>query len=181
MPQSSVKKKKNPRYIEISNRNRTSRIKLSGSCACGDVEICIRRAGYDKCCPADRCQPDNPCSCDCSKPKNSCGCDLDVATVEALEVDADGFTVFEWPDELLSLKEGWYEGHIQNGCNLCGVVPIRVGPRCNVIEVETVVSGPDVLCWVGCPNGCPNEDVCLCPSSKSKSSGVTVYVPDYIK
>ncbi len=163
------------RYIEISRRNQVSRILvgtgsscLRNSIGCGDVCIDIRRAGQYNC--------NSPIKYNaCCQPEPVPLCDLNVAHVCALEIDDDGYAVFEWPNELLNLKEGWYEAHVMSGCSDCGVLPLRVGPRCNVIEVETVVNGPDSLCYVGCEDDCETE---ICPTNNYNNTS-KVYIPDY--
>lgn len=155
------------RYVEISARNPITKMMLSGTC--GDVCITIRRAGADSCTPPPTF---DSCSNTCVKPR----CELDVATVCALEVDDDGYTVFEWPKNLHNeLREGWYTGIIMNGCANCGEIPVRVGPRCNVVEVETEIFGPDSACWIGCDDDCPQEQICPTTSTGTK----TAYVPSY--
>lgn len=168
-----AKRNRQLRYIEISRRNQASRIFVGSgnicsatSIGCGEVCIDIVRKG----------------SYNCKKVEyDTCGnaivsplCPRDVATVCALEIDDDGFAVFEWPAELLSLNEGWYEGHVRVGCDTCAVLPLRIGARCNVIEVETIISGPDSLCDAGCDPVCADE---ICPPQSTPSG--TIYIPDY--
>lgn len=171
------------RYIEISRRNRTTRIFVGqgGGCdrmtVCGDVCIDIERAGKKDC---NGCCTPSPCydtSCGCATSKCQCRtcCEKSVAHVCATEIDSEGYAVFHWDSDLLNLKEGWYEGHVKTGCDTCGILPVRIGPRCNVIEVETKVSGPDNLCWADCDDQC-DYDVC---STSSKSKTATIYVPEY--
>ena len=166
-------KRKTLRYIEISRRNPVTRI-MTGSC--GDICIEIRRAGQENCFPVVDFCPDNPCQCG---PKKTM-CDTFVSRVCALEVDSDGYAIFEWPTNLMNITEGWYEGHlISNNCNCCGIVPVRIGPRCNVIEVETEIMGPDGKCWVGCEDECLDT---ICETKKITSStgnGANIYIPDY--
>lgn len=170
-------KHKKPRYIEISRRNRMSRIFVGvgygcqkQSMTCGDICIDIRRAGqyYNDHHSSKSCG-----TCYDGPPP---ACEPQVAHVCALEIDDDGYAVFEWPIELLNLKEGWYDGVIISDCQSCGIVPIRVGPRCNVIEVENIVSGPDCLSYVGCEDECV-DTIC----GKSDTDGRPVYVPSYIE
>lgn len=175
-------KHKKLRYVEISHRNPITRIRVGYGSGCGASSICgedvcieIRRAGQENC--HSECRIiDNPCGCGCGQPKPLC--DTFVARVCALEVDDDGYAVFEWPEELKEICEGWYEGTVMTGCFECGKVPIRVGPRCNVIEVETEISGPDSKCAVGCEDEC-RDTVCH-PKYSGKQISGEIYVPDYI-
>lgn len=169
-----VNKNRPLRYIEISRRNQVSRIFVGtgshcarNSIGCGDVCIDIRRAGQYNC--------ETVKYNACCQPEPVPMCELNVAHVCALEIDDDGYAVFEWPDELLDLKEGWYEGYVMSGCSNCGQVPVRIGPRCNVIEVETVISGPDSLCYVGCEDECKDE---VCPPRTKDSR--KIYTPEYM-
>lgn len=171
------KQRRQPRYLEISQRNMVSRIfigKGSGcsgkGISCNDICIDIIRAGAYKCTHAHGL---NSCACH-SQPIPIC--DPVAATVCAKEIDDDGWAVFEWPNSLLSLKEGWYEGKINSSCSTCGEIPVRVGPRCNVIEVETIVSGPDSACFVGCDEDC-GVDPCL--DGKPGTVNQTTYNPGY--
>ena len=165
------------RYIEISRRNMMSKILVGSggsSCnysaiPCGDYSINIRRAGKDKC--KTKVQVDE---CGTCKPVPLC--DQNVAIVKASEIDDNGYAVFVWPTALLNLKEGWYEGVITNGCFTCGIVPLRIGPRCNVLKVETDILGPDSACWIDCDDACPTD---ICPTTTSTKL-TTVYVPDTI-
>lgn len=171
-------RKRQPRYIEVSQRNPQTRILVGSGTACchspvyGDVCIEIERAvsheykGFHK----HKTQYNSCCQPEC-KPL----CDKIAAHVCALEVDEEGYAVFEWPPELFNLEEGWYTGRILNGCSECGELPLRIGPRCNVIEVEHIVAGPDDKCWVGCPDECPDV---VCPTA-SKKHGNNIYTPDY--
>lgn len=182
-----AKRQKQLRYVEISQRNPITRIRVGsgGGCnhgsVCDDVCIEIRRAGHENCHPEVSC-PDNPCechTCSCNKcHSGSCDPCTFVANVCALEVDDAGYAVFEWPDYLKEQKEGWYEGYVMTGCSCCGVFPVRIGPRCNVIEVETVISGPDSKCTVGCEEECRDGACHPKYGSGSKVSG-EIYVPDY--
>lgn len=176
-----VKKHKPLRYIEISRRNPVTKI-LVGSgttcnpgSSCGDICIEIRRAGQSNCNPMPSDCPDNPC---CS-PEPLLACPTFVARVCALDLDDRGYAIFEWPKELYDIKEGWYEGHLTSGCFDCAVLPIRVGPRCNVIEVETEISGPDSKCWVGCEDECLEEICATKPATSTVNQGKTIYIPDY--
>jgi hypothetical protein len=172
-----VKNRNKPlRYIEISHRNRSTRIFVGqgNMChrvnVCGDVCIDIKRAGKEICGP--KVVYDS-----CCNPTPVPMCEAQVAHVCALEIDEEGYAVFEWGDELLKLKEGWYEGHVKTGCDTCGIVPLRVGPRCNVLEVETEISGPDNACYVGCEDPCEKP---ICPVSGGiMGQSTTVHVPDY--
>lgn len=168
------------RYIEISLRNPVTRLMLGSGSSCDPIPTCddvcieIRRAGK-KDCGRDY----DPCTChdtwDCCKPCDPCE---QVATVCALEIDEEGYTVFEWPTFLLDFKEGWYEGYVMSNCQCCGVLPIRIGPRCNVLEVEHVVVGPDSACVVGCEDDCVDQ---ICPP-KYKRREVDEkphYTPEY--
>jgi hypothetical protein len=169
-------KKKQLRYIEISQRNMMSRILVgsgasncnSGPVPCEAFSVTIRRAGSDKCTPQTN--YDN-----CGNVILSANCDQNVAVVKAQEIDASGYAVFVWPATLLNLKEGWYEGHVSNGCDSCGVFPLRIGPRCNVLKVETEILGPDSACWVGCDDACPPGEIC--PPKTSSGTTFSVYVP----
>lgn len=170
---------KQPRYIEISRRNPVTKIKVgygtscSPTLACDDICIEIVRSGSkncnDSCCP-----PDNPCGCNTKK--SNC-CDPFVAKVCAIEVDEDGFAVFEWPPKLFNFKEGWYEGNVTVGCSNAGVLPIRIGPRANVLEVEMVVIGPDNACAVGCEDPCV-DTVCH-PKYSDPQCDAENYTPNY--
>ena len=170
-----AKRNKQLRYIEISSRNTVSRIfvgsssSCSKSCAniCDQICINIRRAGKSNCKEA---QVYDSCCGYAPLPT----CDRDVATVCAVEIDNEGYAVFEWPSELLSLTQGWYEAEVVNHCNVCAVLPLRIGPRCNVIEVETTVAGPDDLCYVGC------EDECEYTICGNKKDSRPVYEPKYL-
>lgn len=157
------------RYVEISRRNPITRILVGGGLCAGDITMEIRRSGSDKCAPKTKYNA-------CCQIEEVPRCDVNVATVTALEIDDNGYAIFEWPTSLLSLKEGWYQGTIRSGCSNCGEIPIRIGPRCNVLKVETDILGPDSLCEVGCDDDCPT-DVC-----KTSTSGVLtkVYIPDTI-
>ena len=164
------------RYIEISHRNRMSRLFVGkgGGCSrvniCGDVCIDIKRAGQESCTP--QIQYDS-----CCNPAPKPLCELNVAHVCATEIDEEGYAVFEWTEDLLELKQGWYEGHVKTGCDTCVVIPLRVGPRCNVIEVETRISGPDNMCYVGCDDPCETD---ICPTNGGRSNQqTTIYIPDY--
>jgi hypothetical protein len=164
---------KNLRYVEISKRNPVTRIFVGGgnSCnsysLCSDVCIVIEREGSKKCSPKieyDQCG-------------NACHpvCDTFVAKVCAQEIDANGYAVFVWPKELMGIREGWYTGTVVSGCHTCGIFPVRVGPRCNVIKVETHIMGPDSACVVTC-----DDDVCvtpICPTGKAEAPNA--YVPSY--
>ena len=122
--------------------------------------MCAPKVEYDSCC----------------QPIVKMPCETLVARVCAIDIDDNGFAVFEWPTALFGYPEGWYEGHVMTGCNSCGVLPLRIGPRCNVVEVEFVTVGPDCADWVGCDDGkCVDE---ICPTN-NKGSTKTVYVPDY--
>ena len=162
------------RYIEISRRNPISRILLGGSaCNGGDVKITIRRAGNGKCAPKIKYNA-------CCQAEEVPLCDTFVAEVSVLEIDDNGYAVFEWPAYLFEEKEGWYTGTITigNSCSNCGEVPVRIGPRCNVVEVERIVVGPDMLCAVGCDDGCDND---VCPPKKPGiGSTTTIYIPPEI-
>ena len=163
------------RYVEISRRNPTTRILVGGgnSCSsykvCGEVCIIIERAGSKKCAPKTTYD-------DCG---NTCApqCETFVAQVCAEEIDADGYAVFRWPTELMSLKEGWYTGTVMIGCGSCGEFPVRIGPRCNVIHVETEISGPDSGCIVTCDDDPCQTDVC---PPKSTGNSLPVYTPPYL-
>lgn len=167
---------KQPRYIEISSRNTVTRIFVGTSSSCGKScsspcsEICIniRRAGKSNCKEAEIYN-----SCCGYEPKPLC--DRDVATVCAIEIDSEGYAVFEWPSHLLNLTQGWYEAEVVSHCNVCAILPLRIGPRCNVIEVETTIAGPDNLCYVGCEDDCVDE---ICPSGHSDQR--PVYKPKYL-
>jgi hypothetical protein len=164
---------KNLRYVEISKRNPVTRIFVGGgnSCnsysLCSDVCIVIEREGSKKCSPKieyDQCG-------------NACHpvCDTFVAKVCAQEIDANGYAVFVWPKELMGIREGWYTGTVVSGCNTCGVFPVRVGPRCNVIKVETHIMGPDSACVVTC-----DDDPCVTPICPTGTTGTpNVYTPAY--
>lgn len=160
-----VKSNNKLRYIEVSRRNPVTKL-LMGN-VCGEVCIEIKRAGHYDCEPKVEYNA-------CCQPEPKPLCDLNVTKVCALEVNDDGYAIFEWPSELYSFKEGWYEGYVMVGCNCCAILPLRIGPRCNVLEVETVVSGPDDKCWVGCDEDC-EYDLC----STKETSNLTTYVPDY--
>lgn len=166
------------RYIEVSRRNPVTKIRVGYGSRCGpglaceDVCVEIRRAGADKC--VSKCNyHDNPCGCTVPKPI----CDPFVARVCALEIDDEGFAIFEWPEKLFNLTEGWYEGHVMTDCYTCGVLPLRVGPRCNVLEVETMPIGPDSACNVGCEDEC-RDTVCH-PKYSADESGAENYIPNY--
>lgn len=170
--------KAQPRYLEASWRNRASRIFIGGDSKCkpvpicGDVCITVKRAGDSQCNSVP--QPnDNLCG-----QKTVSPCDLTVVTVCASEIDDSGYAIFEWPRELITAEEGWYEAHIEGGCSSCGILPLRVGPRCNVIEVENIIAGPDCKDWVtGCDDGCEEE---TCPTSGSNSADVVhIYKPNW--
>lgn len=168
------------RYVEVSRRNPITRIRVGYGAGCGAGYICddvcmiIKRAGQEKCHPVCN-YPDNPCDCGCGKPKTLC--DTFVAKICALEIDDNGYAVFQWPTDLMEQKEGWYEGHLMTGCSSCGVIPLRIGPRCNVIEVETEIFGPDNACAVGCEDSC-SDGMCHPKYSGDDISG-EIYVPDY--
>lgn len=161
------------RYVEISKRNPVTRIFVGGGNTCNPYSTCsdfciiIEREGSKKCSPKieyDACG-------------NACHpqCDTFVAKVCAQEIDANGYAVFVWPNELKNIREGWYTGTVVSGCNTCGVFPVRVGPRCNVIKVETHIMGPDSGCVVTCDDApCVTP---ICPTGSSEQ--VTVYVPSY--
>lgn len=166
----------NLRYIEISRRNQVSRIFVGtgatcskNSIRCGDICIDIVRAGAYNCSAPIQYNA-------CCQPQPEPLCDPIAAHVCAVEIDEEGYAVFEWPLELLDLKEGWYEGHIVSNCNKCGTIPVRIGPRCNVIKVEEIVNGPDSLCVVGCDDNCADN---ICGPKPSTASDKKVYVPTY--
>jgi hypothetical protein len=141
------------RYVEISRRNPITRIFIGGGnkcnpyAICSDVCITIEMAGSKKCAP-------KPTYDSCG---NTCqpGCDTFVATICAEEIDANGYAVFHWPEYLMQQREGWYTGTVHSGCHSCGEFPVRIGPRCNVIHVETIISGPDSACIISC-----DDDMC---------------------
>lgn len=174
-------KQKQLRYVEISRRNPVTRIKLgSGSscnagtiCGSDDVFILLSRAGSENCHPVCDYR-DNPCSCNSYRTT----CCMPFAKVCALEIDDYGYAVFHWPKELMEMKQGWYEGEVYTGCSFCGKFPVRIGPRCNVLEVETTIIGPDSLCAVGC-----NDDPCVdgpChPKYTTHRDNNKIYVPNY--
>ena len=164
------------RYVEISRRNPITRILVGAGNACdyttpcGEVCITIERAGAKNCKPKvdyDACG--NACHVSHCEP---------IAIVCALEVDENGYAVFQWPTELLSFPEGWYIGTVTNGCSKCGEFPVRIGPRCNVIKVETEISGPDSACWVTC-----DDEPCVTPVCPTPRFGDqrTTYKPSYIE
>jgi hypothetical protein len=163
----------NLRYVEISHRNPITRILVGSgnSCnsyqPCGEVCIIIERAGSKNCKP--KVEYDY-CGQVCHTP--TCP---PVAKVCALEVDHDGYAVFQWPDELKYFPEGWYTGTVVNGCSKCGEFPVRIGPRCNVITVETEIMGPDNACWVTCDD--KPCDTPICPTSIENTKAV--YKPAY--
>jgi hypothetical protein len=169
----SKNKHKPLRYIEVSRRNPITRILVGSGTSCcyspvsGDVCLNIERAGASNCTKKVKYNA-------CCQAEPVPLCEKVAAHVCALEIDEDGYAVFEWPEELFDLQEGWYVGRVMTGCNECGELPLRIGPRCNVIEVETVICGPDKLCEVGCPDECPDE---ICPT-KTKGTG-NIYTPDY--
>jgi hypothetical protein len=162
------------RYVEISRRNPMSRILVgagntcSSTVVCGDVCITIERAGNKKCKP--KIEYDH-CGHACHVP--SCP---PIAKVCALEIDDDGYAVFQWPTELFDMKEGWYTGVVTTGCYVCGEFPVRIGPRCNVIKVETEIMGPDSACWVTCDDEPCVDEICQTPSS---NTGKVTYKPAY--
>lgn len=160
------------RYVEISRRNPITRLLVGHGTPCEDVCIDITRAGAKSTNCGSQCPPNNPCQC--GSTLQAC---QTVTTVCALEIDDDGYAVFEWPTSLLELKQGWYEGTVRTGCSTCGVVPIRIGPRCNVLEVETKILGPDCLGPVACETGCQDE---ICPTKTASGKEVKVYVPDEV-
>lgn len=178
----SVKQRRQPKYLEISQRNQVSRIFIGkgSTCSrkpidCNDVCIDIVRAGVYDC-------RDEPQTCYrdcCGKTVHIPKCDPNVATVCAVEIDDDGWAVFEWPKNLLGLKQGWYQGFIRSACSECGEIPIRIGPRCNVIEVETIVSGPDSACYVGCDEDVCGTDPCLDGFDKHGQPVKPIYRPTY--
>jgi hypothetical protein len=72
-------------------------------------------------------------------------------------------------------KEGWYTGTVVSECSVCGEFPVRIGPRCNVIKVETEIAGPDSACIVTC-----DDDACstaICPPKSANTQ--EVYRPAY--
>jgi hypothetical protein len=164
----------NLRYVEISNRNPVTRILVGqgNSCnpyaICGDVCITIERAGSKNCKP-------KPQYDDCGQACYSAPQCAPVAVVCALEVDDNGYAVFQWPRELMAMQEGWYTGTVMNGCSKCGEFPVRIGPRCNVIKVETEIMGPDNACWVTCDDETCSSPICPTPSNKP----INVYTPAY--
>lgn len=166
------------RYIEISRRNPVTRIfvgtgsSCSKSPTCGDMCIDIERAGQKN----STCAPKVTYNA-CCQPEPVSQCETNVAHVCASQIDEEGYAVFEWPSSLLSLKEGWYTGTLVSGCSICGEVPVRIGPRCNVLEVEKVVVGPDSACWVGCDETCVDE---ICAHNTTTNTTTAVYVPAYL-
>jgi hypothetical protein len=166
-------KRKPLRYVEISRRNPITRIMVGAgnSCSpypvCGDVCIIIEKAGSKNCKPK---QQYDSCGYTCHVPQ----CEP-VAKVCALEVDNDGYAIFQWPQALFSFQEGWYTGTVVNECGTCGEFPVRIGPRCNVIEVETIISGPDSACWISCDDNSCNTPICPDNNQTEK----TVYTPTY--
>lgn len=159
------------RYIEISRRNPVTKVRVGGG-NCSDICIEIIRAGIEKCTPKCNYQ-DNPCGCNNTKTL----CDPFVAKVCATEIDDDGFAIFEWPEKLYNLKEGWYEGIVMNDCHVCGTLPLRIGPRCNVVEVEYMPIGPDNACAVGCDDDC--RDTACHPKYTDPCNGADNYTPSY--
>lgn len=164
------------RYIEVSRRNPFTKLFVgSGSgCSnlgpvCGDICIEIVRAGKEKCEPEQKYNA-------CCKPEPRPICDRHVAHVCAKEIDKEGYAIFEWPEELYNFKEGWYNAIVKTGCDECGVFPLRIGPRCNVISVETIISGPDNACWVDCEDEC-YRDPCLTGDEKYDNN--ETYIPKY--
>ena len=165
------------RYIEVSRRNPVTRILVGTGSQCGypvqrtcnDICIEIRRAGHGSKCP-----PETKYNA-CCQPEPVPFCDLNVMTVCSDDIDDEGFAIFVWPEELYHFKEGWYEGHVVSDCHECGVLPLRIGPRCNVLEVEHVVAGPDSACWVGCDDDC-NDDVC----PPKRNVNMNTYIPSYV-
>lgn len=169
-----ARKPKQLRYVEISHRNPRTRLFVGMGNQCFRTNTCdsfcieiIRAGGQDCRAPVEYSA--------CCQPQPKPMCDPHVATVCALEVDDDGYAVFEWPKALMELTEGWYIGIVKSDCHVCGEFPVRIGPRCNVIEVETTVMGPDNACWVGCEDDC-NDDICKPRTPQAK----TVYRPDYL-
>lgn len=177
------------RYIEISNRNPITRILIGNRARCEDVSIRIIRAGSKDCGCNTVCAPDNPCTacgtsgskscggnCYTSFNPSSIGCCTDV-TVQALEIDDDGYAVFQWPNSATSLPEGWYDGIVTNGCDICGKLPVRVGARANVLKVETDILGPDHMCQETCTtDGCDP----ICPTKTDTGTTVQVYIPNEV-
>lgn len=149
------------RYIEISYRNRQSRLKINGvySCSsaipCGEICLSIRPRGWKHCSPKNKI--------------DICGnvivpeCPDKFIDICADELDGE-YATFTWTKEILMAKPGLYHAVVLvNGCENGQELLALVGPHPRVNRIEKAIASAECV-------SCDEYDPCEDSSCKTCSS-----------